>query len=99
MSKSLKIMKDAFIYYLQELQKIRNEGYDDNTAEDVENCYVVQGLINEYEEYGIIKFGDEFQSIEEELIEYFGDEERVELVLSFFRIAKDLIDRGVALSI
>ncbi|GFN34674.1 hypothetical protein [Tepidimicrobium xylanilyticum] len=92
-SKSLKIMEKAFTYYLKKMDRLQRKGYEDDTAIDIENWYAAYVLLNEYKD-GLIQKEDEFI---EELLEYFGNKERTELVLSIFRIGKNLIDRGITL--
>ncbi len=99
MSKSRKIIEGSFKKYLRKMERLKKKGYCDEAAIDVENWYVLKGLIYEYEKRGKISLISTHKTLKEELIAYFGDVKRTELVLSYFTIAKDLIDNGATFNI
>jgi len=99
LSKSKKIIEKLFKKYIKKMERLKKKGYCDETAIDIENWYVLKGLIYEYEKDGGISLLSPYKTLEEELTAYFGDIERTELVLSYFTIAKYLIDNGATFNI
>ena len=70
-------------YYMRKMNKI-SKTYDDDNIEDVENWYAAKVLFNEYNETGTI--------IDGELLDFFRDQDRTDLILSYFRIMKHSTD-------
>ncbi|MCF6464618.1 hypothetical protein [Clostridium sp. Cult2] len=99
MSNSKKTMEYSFKNYLKEMARLKEQEYEDETSMDVMNLYTLKVLIDEYEEKGKINLVNPHRTLKEELMIYFGDVERTEIVLSYFAIAKDLIDNGATFNI
>lgn len=83
MIKSKKVIKNMMNYYMRNMNRIAKT-YDDDTILDVEDWYAAKVLFNEYKETGTI--------IEPQLLDYFKNQERTNLVLSYFRIMKHQSD-------
>ena len=73
------------------MKTLHRAGVYDEISEDIEDWAAVEGAISRYIN------GEEPSKVE--LLIYFGDEERAELVLSYFNIAKYLIQNGAVLNL
>lgn len=92
-TRSQEIIQKSINYYLKEMDKLHNEGYDDSTAVDVEDFSATKSMI-----YGYLHGRNE-ELDKEELLFYLGDRERADLVLSYYNIAKYLLDNGIQLNL
>ena len=92
-SKSQIIIQNSINYYLTEMSKLHANGFEDETAVDVEDWAAAKSMI-----YGYIDGRDE-ELYKEDLIIYLGDEDRTNLVLSYYNIAKSLLDNDIQLNL
>ena len=86
LSESQKIIEHCMNYYLKEMVKLNNTDYDDDCIKDMEDWATVEELIRGLKEGELPD--------KESLFFYLGDIESVELVLSYYYIARDLLKNG-----
>lgn len=92
-TKSQRIIQKSINYYLTEMSKLHANGFEDETAVDVEDWAAAKSMI-----YGYLDGRDE-ELDKKELLYYLGDENRTNLVLSYYNIAKSLLKDGITLNI
>lgn len=81
----------GFNFYLSEMTRLHSQGVYDEICDDIEDFAAIESIITRY------IHGEEPDR--KGLMIYFGDEERVDLVLSYFNIAKHLLENGATLNI
>ena len=91
LSRSQKAILKSFNYYVRKMKSFRRKGLDDETCDDLIDFAALESLVARYV--------DGEKPDVESLLGNFGDEERVELVLSYFNIAKYLLQEGANLDI
>lgn len=92
-TKSQTIIKKSINFYLTEMSKLHANGFEDETAVDVEDWAAAKSMI-----YGYLDGRDE-ELDKKELFYYLGDKDRMDLVLSYYNIARGLLDDGITLNI
>lgn len=92
-TKSQAIIQKSINYYLTEMSKLHANGFEDETSVDVEDWAATKSMI-----YGYLDGRNE-ELDKEDLLVYFGDKDRMDLVLSYYNIAKDLLDDGITLNL
>ena len=91
LTESQNVILKSFNHYLEEMGRLHSAGAYDEISEDIEDWTPVESAIFRYIN------GEEPNK--SELLIYFGDEERTELVLSYFNIGKYLLQNGAVLNI
>lgn len=89
LSESQKIIQHSMNYYLREMEKLNKRNYDDDCIKDMEDWGAVEGLIQG------LRIGE--IPDKKSLGWYLGNEESLQLVLSYYYIARDLQKNGATL--
>lgn len=88
LTESQELILEVLNSYLIGMRRLHSRGVYDEISEDIAAI-----------ESTIIRHIDGEEPDKESLLIYFGDEERAELVLSYFNIAKYLLQNGATLDI
>jgi hypothetical protein len=79
LARGQEIIRKSMRYYLKEMAKLHKNGFEDEDIPYIEDWFVIKTIIDEGEPVD-----------KESLLIYFGDIDRVEYVISFYKVIKYL---------